>query len=392
MSHAGTPDDPESAAAALRLIAETLGGGARPYPADRPPEFAELIVRTARMHGVHALLSETLRRSAPHTWPDAVTGVLQRQARAQALHELVIELELKDLLSLLARRHIDALLFKGTPIAYSLYAKPHLRLRCDTDLLVPLALRESAHQVLIEAGYQTSPLPPNGELVFNTHGYVKPVRLGVLHRVDLHWRLSNSPLYARTFSFGELMSRAAPVAALGASARMPGPAHALIIACMHRTSHLAESRLVEGLPYREADRLIWLFDIHLLAGQFAPSDWSEFLEVARAKRLRAVCADGLAASRSHFGTAIPSEILAGLDAPGHGELSKSYLSSNLLHRHWAEVRAVPGWVQRVRFVIQRLFPPRASMPGAHGHGSHNRLRLPGMYLRRLIDHFRQDRR
>lgn len=374
-----------SFAACHALIAGTLRGDRPRYPADAPPELASELLQLARLHGAEALLSDALSRHPPSAgWPDEVTARLKSVARAQALWDLAVELELEALLPVLARRGIDVLLFKGAPLAYSLYPQPHLRTRCDTDILVPFAQRRSAHEVLLKAGYEARNLSPGGFFASSTQGYGKRLRMGAQHEIDLHWRLSNSPMYAETFSFAELARSAVAVPVLGDAARMPSLVHAMLIACMHRTSHLRASVEIGGVAYTEANRLVWLYDIHLLAGAFTPEDWTRLADLADAKRLRAIVRDGLAVCRRTFDTAVPEQTLLRLDAPGPRELSARYLNAGAVARAGAEIRALHGWRARSQFISERLFPPADYMLRAYGRQS--RAVLPWLYLRRILEH------
>jgi len=72
----------------------------------------------------------------------------------------------------------------------------------------------------------------------------------------------------------------------GLSSRSGRP---LLLACMHRAAHL-------GVDGPEGNRLIWLYDIHLLASALSPAQWSEFAAHCAAKRMRRISADAAAAA------------------------------------------------------------------------------------------------
>ena len=85
--------------------------------------------------------------------------------------------------------------------------------------------------------------------------------------VDLHWRSSNSPALARLMDYEEMQARAVPVPSLGPAAFAPCPVHALLFACIHRAGHEHAPMYVDGVAVPVKDRLIWLYDIHLLASK-----------------------------------------------------------------------------------------------------------------------------
>ncbi len=88
--------------------------------------------------------------------------------------------------------------------------------------------------------------------------------------------------------------------------------HALLLACMHRGTHRHNPYYVSGEPHTGGDRLIWLYDLHLLAESFGEHDWQSFIARADAKGLRGICADGLATAHQCFATNVPEYAFAAL--------------------------------------------------------------------------------
>ena len=297
------------------LVAAALRGGVPAYPRDPPPELPAHILALSAVHGVEALLAAALATAAAATsWPVALRERLRAITHAQAARELLIQHELDRLLPALAAAGVRFLLFKGTPLAYALYPHPYQRARGDTDLLIPPSDRGRAEAVLLGAGYRTA-ATAGGDLAAYERTYSKTDHAGVEHHLDLHWQLSNSQIFARAFGFAALATAAVPVPALGPHARMPHPVHGLLIACLHRVTHLHAPYVVDGVPYREANRLIWLYDIHRLAHRLSPDDWDGLVALASAKGLRALCLDGLTATQRTLGTAIPASLPGRLAAP-----------------------------------------------------------------------------
>jgi hypothetical protein len=374
--HGGSSNEP------LAVIAAVLGGADVPYPGDAFPEFADRLLDLSALHGVEALLDASLPQDAVlASWPRALRDRLRKFTHSRAALELLLEREVRAILSRLADAQVDALLIKGTPLAYDLYPQPYLRTRGDTDLLVRESQRPQADQVLRDAGYRAGPAV-GGDLASCERSYTKTDSLGAGHEVDLHWRLSNLQIYARSLTFDELRAVAVPVRGLGPAALSPCAVHALLIACMHRTSHLHAHYFVDGVPHLEANRLIWLYDIHLLARRLSSEEWAEFVDLATVKGLRAVCLDGLRATRHQLGTILPEDILARLDATGQPERSAGYLVTGRWRRWWVELGAVAGWRQRARLISQWLFPPADHM--LQRYEARSRCLLPWLYLRRAV--------
>ena len=124
-------------------------------PGAMPPNEAGLL-DAAQAEGVLALCHHQLRRSPTWTaYSETLREAMTRHAYQAVAVELMRAAELRDVLAALAQADLPVLLLKGAALAYTLYPEPHLRDRCDTDLLLPS--REEAEQawrVLQTLGYQ----------------------------------------------------------------------------------------------------------------------------------------------------------------------------------------------------------------------------------------------
>ncbi len=373
--HDAVPAEP------LAFIQAALRGGDAPYPRNPVPRFAEQLLELCALHGVEALLDIAIGKSeASQSWPLDVRDRLRMIARTQAVRELLIKRELDVLLPKLANAQVEFLLLKGTPLAYAIYPQPYLRSRGDT-VLVPPEKRQAAERVLLDAGYRAGE-SAGGSLASYERSYSKTDSAGVEHVVDLHWRLSNSQICARMYSFDELLAAAVTVPKLGPTARMPCPVNALLIACLHRISHLHAPYYVDGVPHLEANRLIWLSDIHRLVEGLSPAEWEDFVALATLKGVRAICLDGIQVTRRAFHTAVPPWVLNRLAAPGPTELSAGYLTPGQWRHQLLELRALESWGQRLRLAREWFFPPADYLLRKYQRQS--RLLLPWLYLRRAF--------
>lgn len=375
--------------AALRLITEPLRGKARvSFPGIAGDNSGEAdparrrLLALARLHGVTTLLGRQLLLDPPNSWPEGLLAALREHLHHETARELLIESELQRLCAALAAGGVRHLLFKGAPLAYTLYPEPHLRTRCDTDLLVPEEQREAAEAVLTALGYGADMNAAGGQVASSERMYTRTLLRGVPHVVDLHWRLSNLQSFSRALDFAALEADALPVPALGPAARMPSLVHALLIACLHRSGHLDPPRIVEGIEYTPGNRLIWLYDLHLLVQCLDERDWTQFAGEAGQRGLRAVCLDGLRTAHEHFGTAVPESVLAALAAPGPRELAAGHLHPGRWRRHWLDLRALPDWRSRLHLLREWVFPPPVYM--LRKYETTSRTALPWLYLRRVI--------
>jgi hypothetical protein len=309
-------------------------------------------------------------------WPEHVRGELARVARENAARELLRRREIVSVLDALASKHVHALLFKGTPLAYSVYSAPHLRPRSDTDLLISRDESPTVHQVLAELGY-AAPVYCNGELLFRQFELQKTDDFGVTHAFDFHWKVSTQSVFAEVLTYNELAIDAVPVRALGSNARAAGPLHALLLACIHPVMH-----------HRNVERLIWIYDIHLLASRFTAAEFDRFASLAVTKHVSTVCAHQLALARARFGTPIPSHLTARLNAARGDEPTAEYLRPK---RRWhdelrSSVLGLARWTDRARLLREVLFPAPSYMVRAYGlkPGPLGTLLLPALYLHRGV--------
>jgi hypothetical protein len=88
---------------------------------------------------------------------------------------------------------------------------------------------------------------------------------------------------AGLFSYEELRARAQPLPELAPQAFAACPVDALLLACMHRCGHKQAPYYVDGVAHYSGDRLIWLYDIHLLAVKLTSVEWHQFIDRATRK-------------------------------------------------------------------------------------------------------------
>jgi hypothetical protein len=351
-----------------QLIVRALRGELPPWD-DEPSPLDYAIPAAASDHGVSALLSMT---SAVHCWPDAVRAELRHACRCEAAMEALRRETLIELLAEFTRAGVRALLLKGAQIAYTHYTKPWLRPRLDTDVLVTPEERTRADAVLCGLGYR----PGNhfsGALVTHQFRYDRTTGHGITDVVDLHWRIANPHLFAGTFTFEELAAEATSIPALGPTARGLSDAHALVLACIHRVAH-----------HDNSDRLIWLYDIHLLASGMSAATRETVADLANAKGLRAVCLSGIERAQARFATPLPDAWIAQLrpDAPAT-EASAAFLQSgrSKLDTLFSDLRMLDGWSSKLKLIGEHLFPPPAYIRQAYGLSSS--FLVPFGYLHRI---------
>ncbi len=353
----------------LDVLAVVVRGDMPQWPANRTDQ--DRLLQLASEHGVDVLVAT--REAALSSCPADLGGRLALIARDAAVIEAVRERELRLVLETLHHQGVQALLAKGTALAYTVYQSPEHRPRVDTDVLVAQTHVEVAIRALEAHGYTRTPQNV-GQLVSHQIALARLDAHGVWHAIDLHWKVVNPHVFANLVTVEELMAGSVALPALGPRARTLSAAHALVIATVHLAAH-----------HTHQLRLIWLYDLHLLCGRLTFPEFAAVVELARSRGLATVCATGLHAARRWFDTRVPDEILAALDAVDAAtEEPARYLagSAGKLATLKSDLRVLPSWRARARLLYEHAFPPADFMLRSY-HRS-RRTWLPALYVHRMI--------
>ena len=362
------------------LICAVLRGEGAAWPENSVPSFVTAFLERARYHGVEALLHERLVRM--QGWPAIVREVLHREALAAGMWEMRDQAVLRSVLDALAGIGVRPIVFKGAALAYSVYTNPVLRSRADNDLLILPRDRTKVTNALESLGFVRGHGIP-GKFTSYQSNYTLNATDGSEHSIDLHWKISNFELLSRLFLYEELLNRSAQLSQLHPDAIGAGAVDALLLACMHRAGHKR---------YGEADRLIWLYDINLLAQSFTSAQWESLVRRATEKGLCATTREGLERAEQCFFKRCPEEVR--IDLSKTGEPVATYFDAGALRQTWIDFLAIGATADRLRFGRELFFPPAAYMlskyPEAHTAW------LPWLYARRamggLWNRLRHDRR
>ena len=339
-------------------IIQTLLRGETPtWPNRCDDAFIRRFEETAARHGVRTLLGHMLAgKQDDGGAPGALVESLTRSIRLEAMLELRRKTEIMQIVDLLAAEGVQSVLLKGTPLAYLYYDRPFLRSRGDTDLFIRTEDREAVDALFSRRGYQR-PNAVSGQWVSRQTSYFRFDRMRMPHTFDVHWAINNSPIFSPVLTFGDCDAASIAVPALGRHARTLRPDHALTLACMHRAGHMHSPYWVDGIAFLEGNRLIWLYDIHLLLNKMSRGELDAFARFAQRKRLKAICRDALTVTQECLGTPIPPDLLDRLEPDPVPEPSSCYLHSGGAGVLAAEFRAIPGARSKLRFLRELTLPP-----------------------------------
>ncbi len=325
-------------------LAEVLCGKAAAWPA-APALPAEDWLELAQSEGVVALADKRTRDGLEGV-PEPVQRVFADAARAEAAQSLLRQAEARRVLGRFAAARLPVLLLKGSALAYWLYPAPHLRHCVDVDLLF-----ESREAALRAAAL----LAPDGYVRRQHYGDAATAEFlcrremagGPRVELDMHWALSSAPVFAGRFTFAELMAASRPLPALSPEARGLGPVHACLHAGLHRLSDLSNGG---------HDRLKWLYDFHLLAACMTEAEWRSLAALAADRGLSGVCVDGLDAAASLLHTPVPAGPVAEMRQQAAREPMQAGRLREWVYFQRQNLRALPGWGARLRWIGQRLRP------------------------------------
>jgi len=359
-------------------LAEALAGNAPEWRFTvGAAEVNDIAVR-AGFHGVHGLLNDILHGSSKlQDMPEALKARITLGAREAAIWELRHRDVLDKVLRVLDAQQIPYLLFKGTALAYSIYKNPTLRMRGDSDLLVAQEDKAKVVDLMLAEGFEYSDSP--GDLVAAQGLLEYPCPSGGNQQVDLHWKISNSVVLSQLFDFQSLQISAVALPALSAHAQRMDNVNALLLAVVHAHNHRYSPFVYDDKLYFSDERLIWLYDVHLLAIKMSDTEWEQLIFNAKAKDLGCIVSNYLLLCAQRLATDVPEKVLSELGQCKPGRI-EAYVQSSAIRRKWKNFLAQPSWKLRLAYFTQTFFPPASVM--RERYGSDSTILLPWFYFRR----------
>jgi hypothetical protein len=141
------------------------------------------------------------------------------------------------------------------------------------------------------------------------------------------------------------------------------------------------------MHHRNTERLIWIYDVHLIASGLSDAELERFAELAIGRRVAAVCASQLALARARFQTHLPERVLARLGEPRAAEPSEIYMRPS---RRWhnellSSLRDLDRPSARARLLREVLVPSPRYMLASYGFGAIGFVLLPALYVHRVVN-------
>ena len=367
-----------------RFLAAALSQDDVAWPTHWGPDPAGTeVMRRIAYHGISGLLSNRLR--ALHGWPLEVLARIRELSLAQAMWETRHRAVLAQLVGAFAEAGVRSLFLKGTGLAYDLYQNPAARARGDTDLLVARDQLQHARRVLTDLGFVVDP---------NVAGLSDDLHLQEIwrldhpdesrHDIDVHWQVMNSFALSQIIGVEACFASAIALPRLARRALTLDHVTMLVHTALHKATHLVSPYFSDGQAYYGGDRLIWSYDIHLLAQAFSENDWTHLLRVARKDGIAEVCLAALVCARDGLGTPVPGEVLDDLQAAVPEDRQSGFLlRSGQLGRAWRDLHALAGWRSRAAYIHSRVLPPQAFVRAKYPELAGRPLFV--LYLRRVMN-------
>ena len=328
-----------------------------------------------KSNGIEALLLDVLEKQHKTALlAEDITDQMRRSRRISSVKELYAKQNLQQTIEIFNNNDIHCLILKGSALAYSLYQQPYQRIRGDTDILIRLEDKVTVDSLLVESGYEKS-VTVSGNLISHQSTYTKTDDTGS-HIYDLHWRLSNRNAFALLFDFDELYQHREIIRQINDNAYRLSNTDALLHAIIHYYGHFPGDR----------ERLIWIYDMHLLCSQLTDACWSIFVQQCNTKKLEPLAIKALILTQASFNTYIPDPILH--------KLKQSPIKLNKIEQRrlvatkWSRIEQFRSdWAaltlsQRCQLIREYLLPPSEFIL-AQNHST-NKLLLPYFYCKRLL--------
>ncbi len=320
--------------------------------------------------GIQSFLRHRLKESgALATCPDVLQQAFQRRYLMEVITHSLRKQELRRVIEAFHMAQVRLLILKGAALSYLIYPEPHHRICCDIDVFVDPGKVSDADLVLRSLGYEQIDRH-NFEITYRREDQ------GVEHLLDVHWKLSDSPVLSVMFDFEEIYERSIPIPALSQWAHTLDAVDSLINACIHMAHH------------QRWDRLIWLTDVYLLHDRLSDAQFDDFVARAINKRCVSVCLEALRMTRNVYGIELNHPAIKHLIDQESNGFRKSEPSDYLLKpdADWIYVYLymirVSPWGEKFKLIRKALFPPQSAL--SERYDTRSKFKLPFNYLYRTM--------
>lgn len=340
----------EFLAGALRSV---RAGGAAGWRLSSEASWEQVWSRI-EYHGIAFLLNSHAEHLSD--WPIALKERMTEEARLIALWETTHHQALLSVIDALDAAGVEAVLMKGTALAYSLHHEPATRRRGDTDLLVRPKDRAETREILKSLGWYRKD-DPHG--LYYQEGWLCDAAGFFVHAIDLHWEPSDRPVLQGILPLEAFFADRRPIPRLHEAARRPEPVIMIIHATINQKWHALHGYHSESGRLASPRRLIWSVDLDLLCQSMQSDDWARLEAHCSAHGVGPLVAEALEGMQDDLCNEAPQSILTALKAkPLDNDLSGYFAKPDSLNQFWIDLRKADSFEKKSKLLKTRALPPR----------------------------------
>jgi hypothetical protein len=308
---------------------------------------------------------------------EAVTDRMREVFLASRARSFLMETQLRGIEDAFNREDVRVLVLKGPALAWRLYPDPATRPSGDIDLLVRPEEFIKSRNILENMGYEClGKRFENSRDFFCEEIFIHKSRESTPRQVELHWDLLRFSGACSNLEMDDLFQRAVELRASALTFEVLNPVDELIHAALHL-----------NIEHSQDIRLIWIYDIRLLARALAvPDDWVSLQKRSMDSRAVIAVRNSLQMARFWAGLELP----AGFDDlstwPEPEQIEISTWSHVVRQRRSIMSNFRLSWIgssnifERARSLFHLVFPDpkmiRLNYPTSH------KWLLPLSYIRR----------
>jgi Uncharacterised nucleotidyltransferase len=286
-----------------------------------------LLLEAGSHNEMLALLYWHLRAGCPDQVPPLVLEDLRRFFGQTTVRNLALTRELMMLLEALEREGVEAVPFKGPPLAQLLYGNLALRSAVDLDILVRRSDLARAQEVLLAAEFHlVGDLSDEQQRAhLDSHYHFEFHREKGDIEVELHWDLL--PKHCGNFDTSYVWNHLTTVTLAGRSVRSLPPEELFVLLCIHHGSK------------HQWKCLKWIADIGRMIAAYEYLDWSGVMSRARSLEQERAVLMGCFLAESLLGVELPVQIRSAL----RGDVSLRAQAALIRGRLFRPGHGLPGF-------------------------------------------------
>lgn len=336
-----------------------------PFGAD-DTALVDRLADDAEYHGIALLLAQ--RGTAFAGWPAPATDVVRSLAHRAAFEESLRRLHLASLIEHLAKAGIAHRLLKGSALAYLFYSDPAARPRGDTDLLIAPQDLTPARRILGAAGWRRE---DTLHAFANQESWSIDCGAGMVHTLDLHWRMSNRAVLRRMLPEERFWATVCPLPRLSAHAAAPDPVLLLLHGAINQLWHQYRGFFLDKELVVGRRRLIWAVDTALICKALTPADWEQLIALCGKHDTAAILHAVLTGAQEDIGADVPADVLARLALQDGGSAMLDYIASPDARAEFlADLAASENLTMRARLIWSTAFASRSHLAGKYPEAAH----------------------